>query len=151
MFKWGGTLVVGLGILLTATLADAMEEYAGNIADFRLYLIWDDDGQMSKDLSHQREIVAISRRHASIQARVDIILDGHKGAMGNDPLELSVHSESMNGETHDTTYELPVGYFAKNRMIRSIIVTHDCSPFEVNATLGNSHRTLKVDRITCGD
>jgi hypothetical protein len=127
-----------------------MEEYAGNIAALRLYLIWDDNGQMSKDLSHQRQILATSRSHSSIQARVDIVLDGHKGAMGNDLLELLVHSQSVNGETHDTTYKLPVGYFVGNRMFRSIIVTHDCMPFEVNATLGNSHRTMKVD-LTCGD
>ena len=121
------------------------------IAGFRLYLIWDDNGQMSKDLSDRRYIIAISGRHTSIQARVDIVLDGHKGGMTNDPLELLVHSQGMNGETYDMTYKLPVGYFADNRMIRSIIVTHDCMPFQVNATLGNSHRTLKVDLITCGD
>jgi hypothetical protein len=58
---------------------------------------------------------------------------------------------SNNGEAHDTTYKLPVGYFVENRMIRSIIVTHDCMPFQVNATLANSHRALIVDLITCGD
>src|SRR5262249_44990996 len=128
-----------------------MEEYPGSIAAFRLYLIWDDNGEMSKDLSHQRNIIATSRRHTSLQARVDIILDGHKGAMGKDPLRVSVHSQSFNGEAQDTTYKLPVGYFAENRMLRSIIVTHDCMPFEVNAILGQSHRTLKVDDVWCGD
>jgi hypothetical protein len=70
--------------------------------------------------------------------------------MGNIPLEVSVHSQSFNGEPQDTTYKLPVGYFAGDRMFRSIIVTHDCEGFEVSATLGQSHRTLKVD-LSCGD
>jgi hypothetical protein len=137
-------------ILAAALLCAAPASAQSNVAGFRLYMIWDDNGQMSKDLSNQRYIMAVSRGHASIQARVDIVLDGHKGAMGNDPLELSVHSQSFNGETHDTTYKLPVGYFAGNRMIRSIIVTHDCMPFEVSATLVSSHRTLKVEPL-CGD
>jgi hypothetical protein len=139
-------------------LADALDktqdsseaQSTGRIAALRLYLIWDDNGEMSKDLSQQKQVLATSRRHASIQARVDIVLEGHKGAVGNDPLRVSVHSQNFNGETQDTTYKLPVGYFVDNRMFRSIIVTHDCMPFEVNATLGQSQRTLKVD-LTCGD
>src|SRR5262249_12769214 len=151
MFKRGVALVVAIGTLLTATLrTHAMEEYTGKIGGFRLYLIWQENGQMSKDLSHQRYILAQSRRSTSTQARVDIVIDGRKGAMGNDPLEVSVVSRSFGGETQDTKYKLPVGYFTENRMFRSIIVTHDCESFEVNAALGNSHRTLKVD-LTCGD
>ena len=101
-------------------------------------------------IPHQRQILATSRGHTSIQGRVDIVIDGHKGAMGNDPLEVSVHSQSFDGKTQDTKYKLPVGYFSENRMFRSINVTHDCMPFEVNAALGNSYRALKVD-LTCGD
>jgi hypothetical protein len=90
MLKWGVALVVGIGSLLTVTLGTAaMEEYPGSIAALRLYLIWDDNGEMSKDLSHQRQIIATSRRHTQIQARVDIVLEGHKGAMGNISLEVS--------------------------------------------------------------
>jgi hypothetical protein len=149
--KWSLALIVGIGTLAAAGLgAAAIEEHRGSIAALRLYLIWDDNGQMSKDVSRERQVVATTPHHSSIQARVDVVIDGHKGAMGKDPLEVTVHSQSFEGETQDAKYKLPVGYFSENRMFRSIIVTHDCQPFEVNATLGNSHRTLKVD-LTCGD
>jgi hypothetical protein len=121
-----------------------------DIAGFRLYVIWD-NGEMSKDLSQQKLVLSTSRRHGeSTRARVDIVLEGYKGGTGNDPLEVSVHSQRINGETQDTTYKLPVGYFTENRIFRSIIVTHYCWPFEVNATLGQSHKTLNIEPW-CGD
>jgi hypothetical protein len=121
-----------------------------DIAGFRLYVIWD-NGEMSKDLSQQKLVLSTSRRHGeSTRARVDIVLEGYKGGTGNDPLEVSVHSQRINGETQDSTYKLPVGYFTENRMFRSIIVTHYCLPFEVNAKLAQSHKTLNVEPW-CGD
>jgi hypothetical protein len=122
-------------------------EPVSRVAAFRLYLIWEDSGQMSQDLSQRRQqIIANDRRlGASVQARVDIVLEGAKIVSVKDSLEVSVHTDAG-----DTTYSLPVGYFTSSRLLRSIIVTHDCNPFEVNAVLGKPHSALKVD-LTCGD
>jgi hypothetical protein len=52
ILKWTVAFVMAIGSLVAAAVgAAAMEENAGSITALRLYLIWDDNGQMSKDVS----------------------------------------------------------------------------------------------------
>ena len=136
-----------LGCLLafvTATAATAQD--TARINGFRVFVIWEDSGQMSPDWSRQQTIVANDRQlGSSMQARVDIVLEGPPNGMVNDSLEVAVKTDD--GKT--AGYSLPIGFFAKNRLIRSVIVTHACNPFEVEARVGNARRTLKM-QLTCG-
>jgi hypothetical protein len=137
-------LLAGSLVALFATAAMAQD--AGRITGFRVFVIWESSGQMSPDWSQQPQIVANDRKLGpSVQARVDVVLEiPRSGTMDDHTLGLSVRTGDG-----QTTHSLPVGFFASNRMIRSIIVTHNCGPFEVDAALGNSRRKLKVD-LTCG-
>jgi hypothetical protein len=136
-----------LAFFATATAATAQDK--ANINGFRVFVIWEDTGQMSPDWSNRKPadpIVANDRKlGSSTQARVDIVLEGRPNGMVDDTLEVAVRTDD--GKT--ANYSLPVGFFAKSRLIRSVIVTHVCNPFEVDAKVGNSRRTLKV-ALTCG-
>ena len=135
-----------LGSLLALFATAAVAQDTGRITGFRVFVIWESSGQTSADWSRQQTIVANDRQLGpSMQARVDIILEGRPQGMVDDTLEVSVRTDD--GKT--TGHSLPVGFFATNRMIRSIIVTHGCGPFEVEAKLGNSRRNLKI-ALTCG-
>jgi hypothetical protein len=135
-----------LGSLLALFATAALAQDAGRVTGFRVFVIWESSGQTSADWSRQQTIIANDRQLGpSMQARVDIVLEGRPQGMVDDTLEASARTDD--GKT--TGYSLPVGFFAANRMIRSIIVTHGCGPFEVEAKLGNSRRNIKVD-LTCG-
>jgi len=135
-----------LGSLLALFASAAVAQDSARITGFRVFVIWEDTGQMSPDWSRQQTIVANDRQlGSSTQARVDIVLEGPPNGMVNDALEVAVKTDD--GKT--AGYSLPIGFFAKNRLIRSVIVTHGCNPFEVEAKVGSSRRTLKM-QLTCG-
>ena len=135
-----------LGSLLALFASAAVAQDSARITGFRVFVIWEDTGQMSPDWSRQQTIVANDRQlGSSTQARVDIVLEGLPNGMVNDALEVAVKTDD--GKT--AGYSLPIGFFAKNRLIRSVIVTHGCNPFEVVAKVGESRRTLKI-QLTCG-
>jgi hypothetical protein len=135
-----------LGSLLTLVATAALAQDAARVTGFRMFVIWEDTGQTSPDWSRQQTIVANDRQlGSSTQARVDIVLDGPPNGMVDDTLEVAVRTDD--GKT--AGYSLPVGFFAKNRLIRSVIVTHGCNPFQVEAKVGNSRRNLRIE-LTCG-
>jgi hypothetical protein len=137
-------LLLGCLFALLATAASA--QGTAKIEGFRVFVIWDETGAMSPDWSRQQTIVANDRKlGSSVQARVDIILDGKANEMVDDTLEVAVKTDD--GKT--TGHSLPIGFFSKNRMFRSVMVTHNCNPFEVEAKVGNVRRTLKI-QLTCG-
>lgn len=142
-------LLFGCLFALLASAASAQD--AAKINSFRVFLIWEDTG-LTTPASQRRKpgdpIVANDRKLGSAtQSRVDIVLEGRATGNVDDMLEVTVRVDS--GTMTTTNYSLPVGYFAKNRQIRSIIVTHLCNGFEVDAKVGNATRTLKVP-LTCG-
>ena len=133
--------LLAFGAMLSA--ASAQE---AKITAFKVFVIWEDTGQMSPDWSKQQQIVANDRQlGSSMQARVDIVLEGKPNDMVDKPLEVAVKTDD--GKT--ASYSLPIGFFAKKQLIRSVIVTHGCNPFEVDAKTGSSRRTLKI-QLTCG-
>jgi hypothetical protein len=123
----------------------------------RLYLIWNDSGAMSQDLAsralspdgaaRKNQIIASDRKlGASLQARLDAVIEAPSGIYDKVTLGIRVTSE---GKTIvDQTF--PVGFIDKaGRLIRAVIVNHECQPFDVELTLGSAKRTMKVD-LTCG-
>ena len=117
----------------------------------RLYLIWNDSGAMSQDmaaraLSPDGEIASDRKLGASLQARLDAVIEAPSGIYDKVTLGIRVTSE---GKTIvDQTF--PVGFIDKaGRLIRAVIVNHECQPFDVELTLGSAKRTMKVD-LTCG-
>ena len=98
-------MVLGMLLVLLATAAIAQNAGlqtlgAGRVTDFRLYLIWESNGRMSADIAHQRQplcngtpcaIYANDRKFGtSTQARVDIVIEGQKGATFKTPLSVVV-------------------------------------------------------------
>jgi hypothetical protein len=137
-------LVIGLAIASGAALAQS----APRLAPPRLYLIWERTGAMSKDMAGQRDqIVAVDRKlGASVQARLDAVVEGTSKIYENLTLGIRVTSEGK--RIVDRTY--PVDFIDEpGRMVRSVIVDHQCQPFDVELTLGTTRKTLKVD-LTCG-
>jgi hypothetical protein len=139
-----------IGMLL-ASVASAAVAQEASINGFRVYLLWGDTGQMSADVS-RKPIVATDRKFgSSLQARVDVFLDGPKGQIVDSTLKVMVKTVRFkDGETLNETFNLPLGWFETKRMYRSVIVTHDCNDFEVEATVGRSHRKMEFT-LTCGD
>jgi uncharacterized protein YfaP (DUF2135 family) len=137
-------LLLGSVFALCATAAWAQD--AGRITGHRVYVIWEETGNMSPDWSQRPQIVANERKlGSSMQARVDIVIEGKREGMIDDTLEVSAKTDD--GKV--TGYSLPVGFLSSGKLVRSIIVTHGCNPFSVEARLGKSTRSIKVD-LTCG-
>jgi hypothetical protein len=123
----------------------------------RLYLIWNDSGAMSQDMAsralapdgaaRKNQIIASDRKlGASLQARLDAVIEAPSGVYDNVTLGIRVISE---GKTI-VDQKFPVGFVDKaGRLIRAVIVNHECRPFDVELTLGSAKRTMKVD-LTCG-
>ena len=123
----------------------------------RLYLIWNDSGAMSQDMApralspdgaaRKNQIIASDRKlGASLQARLDAVIEVPSGVYDNVTLGIRVVSE---GKTI-VDQKFPIGFIDKpGRLIRAVIVNHECQPFDVELALGSAKRTMNVD-LTCG-
>ncbi len=135
-----------LASLFAVLASAAMAQDTGRITGHRVFVIWEESGQMSPDWSRQGTIIANDRKlGASMQARVDIVIEGKREGMVDDTLEVSARTDDGKVIGHS----LPVGFLSSGRLVRSIIVTHGCNSFSVEARLGRSTRNIKVD-LTCG-
>lgn len=112
---------------------------------------------MSADIAHRPQplcnggtpcaIVAEDRKLGnSTQALVDIVIEGQKGAFFDAPLSVVVQTD----DGKSTEYSFAVGYFENSQMVRSVIVSHNCGGFEIEAKWGSSTRRARFD-LTCGD
>jgi hypothetical protein len=123
----------------------------------RLYLIWNDSGATSQDMApralspdgaaRKNQIIASDRKlGGSLQARLDAVIEAPSGIYDKVTLGIRVVSE---GKTI-VDQKFPVGFIDKpGRLIRAVIVNHECQPFDVELTLGSARRTMNVD-LTCG-
>jgi hypothetical protein len=130
---------------------------AAKLGTPRLYLIWNDSGATSQDMAPRamsqdpaalkNQIIASDRKlGGSLQARLDAVVEAPSGVYDNVTLGIRVVSE---GQTI-VDQKFPVGFIDKpGRLIRAVIVNHECRPFDVELTLGSAKRTMKVD-LTCG-
>jgi hypothetical protein len=123
----------------------------------RLYLIWAESGATSQDMAPralasdsaalENQINARDPKFgASLQARLDAVVEAPSGLYDKVTLVIRVKSE---GNTI-VDQKFPVGFIDRpGRLIRAVIVNHECRPFDVELTLGNAKRTMKVE-LTCG-
>ena len=114
----------------------------------RLYLIWADSGTMSPDLAARKDqIVAADRKlGGSLQARFDAVIEAPSGVYDDVTLTIQVTSDGK----AIVDQKFPVGFIDRpGRLIRAVIVNHECQPFEVEMVLGGARRAIKYD-LTCG-
>jgi hypothetical protein len=155
MFK---TIVVALFVIAAgAAMAQASKLQPGaqpkagatpKLGNHRLYLIWADSGAMSADLAPQKsQIVATDRKlGGSLQARFDTVIEAPSGVYDDVMLTIRVTSDGK----AIIDQKFPVGFIDRpGRLIRAVIVNHECQPFEVETILGGTRRTVKYD-LTCG-
>ena len=118
------------------------------LGNHRLYLIWADSGTMSPDLAVRKDqIIAADRKlGGSLQARLDAVIEAPSGVY--DGVTLTVRVTSDGKAIVDQKF--PVGFIDRpGRLIRAVIVNHECQPFEVEMMLGGARRAIKYD-LTCG-
>ena len=113
----------------------------------RLYLIWADSGTMSPDLAARKDqIVAADRKlGGSLQARFDAVIEAPSGVYDDVTLTIRVTSDGK----AIVDQKFPVGFIDRpGRLIRAVIINHECQPFEVEMMLGGARRAIKYD-LTC--
>ncbi|MDO6965728.1 hypothetical protein [Rhizobium alvei] len=124
---------------------------------FRAYLIYEDTGELSKNLAKvDDQIVANDDKGTSVQMIVDVVLSGKPNQLyeSNPVLRVSARSDLDDiGTLVEKDY--PLVFFAKDELVRTVVVDHACNGFTIDAAIidgGNKVSELsKTFSITCGD
>ncbi|PLX35820.1 MAG: hypothetical protein C0606_17125 [Hyphomicrobiales bacterium] len=146
-----------LAALATGSAASALEPVKFDRA--RAYLIWEDTGNLSKNIARKKEqIIANGEEGSSTQVLIDLVVSGEKNTVYPNPPMLIVyvtnpyeeHGPMMVDKGWSISY---VGL--KGESVRSIIVDHDCNPFVLHARVDNGETIgkeyEKTFNLTCGD
>jgi len=148
-------LAVGFLALLPA-LAHAD---APKLKEFRAYLIYEDSGDLSKNLAKtEDQIVANDDKGTSVQMVVDIVMTGKANQLyENNPILHVVARSTLDDASAkplvDT--EFPLTFMAKDKLVRTVVVDHACNGFDIDAYMMDGKKKVSEIRksfsITCGD
>ena len=127
----------------------------------RAYLIWEDTGELSKNLAKTSDqIVANSDKGTSAQMLMDVVLTAKGDSLysGKQPF-LYVYVTPMGAAVGDPPMldtGFPISYIAKGgELTRSVIVEHGCNGFSFSARVMVEDKIIseyeKDYSITCGD
>lgn len=146
---------------VTLLTVPAFAETALDVDRYRGYLIYEDDGSLSKNVARRTDqIIANDENGSSVQMLLDIVVSGPKSSVIDSGAFLYVWVEAAGAQTGDRAMidkGWPIGYVGlKSEVVRSIVVDHDCDGFTVNARLDPDENTVgktysKQFNITCGD
>lgn len=152
-------------ILATLTLlagpALAASPKPPTIDRIRAYLIWEDSGELSKNLASAKDqIVANTEKGTSAQMLVDVVLTAKGDSLysGKQPF-LYIYVTPMGAQVGDPPMldtGFPITYIAKGgELTRSVIVEHGCNGFSFSARVMVEDKIIsefnKDYSITCGD
>jgi len=156
--RLAGTISLALAGVALCGAARAAEAPA--IEALRAYLIYEDNGRMSDDVTGMADqIIAQDRKNGqSVQIRVDVILRGTPNEIYESAPVLHVEARSsLDDPTGSPSVyeEFPISFFATDTLVRSVIVNHECNGFDIEAWVmdgGIRVSNLKQSfSITCGD
>jgi hypothetical protein len=124
---------------------------------FRAFLIYEDSGDLSKNLARSEDqIVANDDKGTSVQMLVDVVLTGKPDQLyeSNPVLHVTARSDLDEiGVLVDK--EFPLTFFAKDELVRTIVVDHGCNGFALAAEIIDGGKRVsgleKTFSITCGD
>jgi hypothetical protein len=141
--------------LPAAALADAPK-----IEKLNAYLIYEDSGEMSKNVAAKADtgdtIVANDEKGQSVQMVVDIVMGGKANQLyENAPvLHVVVHGSDPGTEPL-VNAEFPINFMAKSKLFRTVVVDHNCNGVDIDAYMMDGKKKVseikKSFSITCGD
>lgn len=146
--------------VLALSPAAAAELATPSVDRFRAYLIYEDSGELSKNMAKREDqIVANDEKGTSVQMLVDVVMAGKAGQLYENNPFLYVVVREMMAETGappmiDTGFPLTfVGQTGE--LVRTLVVNHNCNGFEIEAyIMDGDKRTSELKKtfsITCGD
>lgn len=152
-----GLMTMGALALAMANSAEATEPL--QFDRFRAYLIYEDNGKLSKNVAARRDqIVANDENGSSAQILVDIVATGSKNALYENGEFLIVWVTDPFDEHGPAKVDKgwPISYVGlTGEVVRSIIIDHDCGPVLLHARVSTDSKTGKEWyqklNITCGD
>lgn len=127
----------------------------------RAYLIWEDTGELSKNMAKTTDtIIANGENGSSVQMLVDVVLKAKPESLydGEQPW-LYVVAHSINEQPGDKAMldtGFPLTFIGpKGELTRTVVVEHGCNgfSFEAYVMVGDKRKSeIKKDfAITCGD
>jgi len=144
-----------LAMLPTLAFADAPK-----IEKFRAFLIYEDSGDMSKNVAAKADsgdtVVANGDKGQSIQMRLDIVMTGKANQLyeNNPVLHVVVHGSDP-GTPPIVNAEFPLAFMAKDKLFRTVVVDHNCNGIKIDAYMMDGKKKVSEIRksfsITCGD
>lgn len=156
---FGAALCAALILLAGTAMAESPKP--PTIDRLRAYLIWEDSGELSKNLAKSTEqIVANTEKGTSAQMLVDVVLTAKGDSLYADkqPM-LYIYVLPMGAQVGDPAMidtGFPISYIAKGgELTRSVIVEHGCNGFSFSARVMVEDKIIsQLDKdysITCGD
>ena len=146
--------IPALATILSPSLALAE---APAIEKIRSYLIFEDSGDVTEDITDLPEQIVANDEHGqSVQMSIDIVLRGKAGQLyENNPVLHVVTRPSLPEAAEAINQSFPIAFMAKENLYRSVIVNHNCNGFEFEAYVTDGDRRVSEFRknfsITCGD
>jgi hypothetical protein len=158
--------VTALGMVFNLLIGTAMSFAADYVAPkidrLRGYLIWEESGELSKNVAtEESQIVAVDReKGSSVQMLVDVVMTGTPDTYptGEQPF-LYVIVRNLGAQMGDPPMidtGFPLSYVGRTgELVRSILVDHNCDGFELEAYVATgSERSSEIRKtfsLTCGD
>lgn len=139
----------------------ALAEPTLDVDRVRGYLIYEDDGSLSKNFARRKDqIVANDENGSSVQMLMDIVVSGPENTVIDSGAYLYVWvvaADAQQGDRAMIDKGWPINYVGlKSETVRSIIIDHDCEGFTVNARVDLDQNTVgetfqKRFNMICGD
>lgn len=136
-------------------------EQALKLDRVRGYLIYEDDGSLSKNVARRTDqIVANDENGSSTQMLLDIVVSGPKNSVVDTGAFLYVWVTADSSQVGDRAMVdkgWSISYIGlKSEVVRSVVIDHECEGITLNTRMDIDQNTLgktleKRFDITCGD